>query len=306
MAVGIGPDSDLRFPEAVRRAVLAHLANGDLARAVGIDLVRLLLRGVDRGAVREQWMRRVAKVLEVDFPVAVVGVLEDAPGDFNLAAGRAVDHVVERRRHVTKEFLQVGSVGGLTGEYEAAIALYPWHLHHRGLRIFGIEVARIAMLQRHGLQAAIEMIGPAVIAALKFAGVAFIRGDDQRSPMGALIVDDVNGAVGVAHQHDRLAADEASIIVAGIFDLAFVADIDPGDPENAFQLQLEDDRIGVNLPMNTAGLNKPRRIFEHDRSNRAARGTSKNYPVRRPRTSRRGASGYVAIRPSGGYCRANP
>jgi hypothetical protein len=53
VAVRIGPDSDLRFPEAVGGAVLAHLADGDLAGAVAMDVVGLLQRGVDRGAVRE-------------------------------------------------------------------------------------------------------------------------------------------------------------------------------------------------------------------------------------------------------------
>ena len=79
--------------------------------------------------------------------------------------------------------------------------------------------------------------------------------------MGALIVNDTNGAVGVAHQHDRLAADEGAEIVAGIFHLAFVADIDPGDAENPLQLELEDRRIGVDLPVHAAGLDERRQIL---------------------------------------------
>ncbi len=74
--------------------------------------------------------------------------------------------------------------------------------------------------------------------------------------MGALIVDDADRALGVAHQHDRLAADEAAEIVAGFFHLAFVADINPGDAENALHFELENGRIGVDLPMHAAGLNE--------------------------------------------------
>jgi len=47
MSVGVSPNADLRFPETVGRAVLAHLTNSDLARTVRMDIVRLLLRGFD-------------------------------------------------------------------------------------------------------------------------------------------------------------------------------------------------------------------------------------------------------------------
>ena len=192
VAVRIGPDADLRFPEAVGRAVLAHLADRDLAGAVGVHVVGLLLRRVDRGAMREQRMRGVAQVFEIELPVAVIGVLEHAARDLDLAVGRAVDHVVERRRHVAEEFFQARPVRGFAGEDEAAIALHPRHLHHRGLRIVRIEIARIAVLQRHRLEPAVEMIGPAVIAALEFVGVALVVRDHHRAAMGALVVDDAD------------------------------------------------------------------------------------------------------------------
>ena len=119
------------------------------------------------------------------------------------------------------------------------------------------------MLQRHRLEPAIEMIGPAVIAALEFLGVALVIGNDQRAAMGALIVNDADLAFGVAHQHDRLAADEGAEIVAGVFHLAFVADIDPGSAENALQLELENRRIGVDLPVHAAGLHEFRLNLRH-------------------------------------------
>ena len=63
------------------------------------------------------------------------------------------------------------------------------------------------MLQRHGFQAAVEMIGPAVIAALKFVGPAFVERDHERAAMRALVMHDVDLAVRAAHHHDRLAAE---------------------------------------------------------------------------------------------------
>ena len=189
VAVRIGPDADLRFPEAVGRAVLAHLADRDLARAVGMHVVGLRLRRLDRGAVREQRMRGVAQVLEIDLPVAVVGVLEHAAGRLDLAVRRAVDHVVERRGHVAERFFQVRPVGRFAREDEAAIALHPRHRLHRHLRIADLEVARIAVVERHGLEPAVEMIGPAVIAAGEFVGVALLGRHHHRAAVGALVAD---------------------------------------------------------------------------------------------------------------------
>jgi hypothetical protein len=42
-------------------------------------------------------------------------------------------------------------------------------------------------------------------------------------------------------------------IVARLFDLALVADIDPGGVEDAIHLQCEDRRIGVEPAMHAAG-----------------------------------------------------
>src|SRR6476620_6687509 len=98
------------------------------------------------------------------------------------------------------------------------------------------------------------MIGPAVVATGEFAGVARVVGDHHRTAMRALIMDDANGALGIAHQNNRLAADEGAEIIAGIFHLAFVADVNPGGPENALELKLENFRIGVDLPAHAARL----------------------------------------------------
>ena len=75
--------------------------------------------------MREQRMRRIAQVLEIDLPVAVIGVLEHAAGRLDLAVRRAVDHVVERRRHGAERFFQVRPVGRFAGEDKAAIAFHP-------------------------------------------------------------------------------------------------------------------------------------------------------------------------------------
>src|SRR5579883_2677895 len=68
-------------------------------------------------------------------------------------------------------------------------------------------------------------------------------------------------AFGVAHQHDGFASDEGAEIVAGLFDLALVADINPRRAEDPLQLELEDRRIAIELPMNAGGLHKRSKIL---------------------------------------------
>jgi hypothetical protein len=126
-------------------------------------------------------------------------VAEHAAGNLDLAVGCAIDHVVERCRHVAQKLVQARSVRRFTGKHKAAVTLHARQVQHRSLGILGIEIARIAVLQRHRLEPAVEMIGPAVIAALEFARPASAVGNDQTAAMGALVVDDANLAPGVAH-----------------------------------------------------------------------------------------------------------
>jgi hypothetical protein len=81
--------------------------------------------------------------------------------------------------------------------------------------------------------------------------------------MGALVMNDADFASGIAHQDHGLAADEAAEIVAGNLYLALVTDINPGDAEDALKLKLEYGRIGVDLPVHTAGLNEARKVLLH-------------------------------------------
>ena len=159
------------------------------------------------------------------------------------------------RRHVAEPFLQARPVVAAAREHEAAIALHPRHLQHRELRILGIEVLRIAVIERHGLEPAVEMIGPAVIAAGEFRRVALVGRHHHGAAVGALVADHAYRSVGVAHHHHRLASDLGGEIVARIFDLALVPDIDPGGIEDPLHLQFEDGRIGVEL----AGARGPAR-----------------------------------------------
>ena len=230
-------------------------------------------------------MRRIAEIFQIELPVAVIGVLEHAARDLDFAVRRAVDHVVERGRHVAEKVFEARSVGGLACEDKAAITFDSRYGHHGGLRITGVEVLRIAVLQRHCFEPAVEMIGPAVVAALEFAGIAAVVGDYERSAMGALIVDNADFAFGVAHQYDRFPADEGTKIIAGVFYLAFVTDIDPGDAKYPLQLEFEDRRVGIDLPMHPARPNEAGQIIGHWRSTSVSLWSDKGYRRRSAQAS---------------------
>ena len=150
---------------------------------------------------------------------------------------------------------------GKANEDEAAIALDARHLHHRGVRIFRIEIGRIAVLQRDGFQLAVEVIGPAVVAALEFIRAAAVIGNDHRATVGALIVQRPHPPFGVAHDDNRLARDTRTEIVARLFDLTLVSDIDPGARKDAGHLQFENVRIRVDAAMHARGLHQPGKRF---------------------------------------------
>src|SRR5262245_46229716 len=138
---------------------------------------------------------------------------------------------------MTKRLFEARALGHLAGEYEAAITRDPRHREHRDLGVLGIEIARIAVVERHALDGAVEMIGPAVIAAGELGCVAGLGRYHHRAAVGALIVDHAHTALVVAHHHNRPPPDAGGEVVAGLFHLALVADVDPGRAEDALHLQ---------------------------------------------------------------------
>ena len=188
-------------------------------------------------------------------------MLENATCDFDLGVGCAVDHVVKRGGHVSEEILQIRPVRRFTCKHEAAIAFHPRYSRHCGVRIGGVEVVRVSMLQWSSLDAAVEVIGPTVIATGELGRVTAFGRDHKRAAVSTLIVDDVNAIVAIAHQHHRLAPDPGGEIVAGIFHLALVPDIDPGGGENPFELKLEYCGVLVDAPMHAARLHEAQQLL---------------------------------------------
>ena len=115
----------------------------------------------------------------------------------------------------------------------------------------------IAVFQRYADKFAVGAVGPAVIAANEFFGMAAVGRDHHGAAMGALIVYQANAAIGVADKYQGTPADPGGDEIARLPDLAFMADIHPGAVEDAFHLHLEDIRISVYPPVDPSRLNEP-------------------------------------------------
>ena len=111
------------------------------------------------------------------------------------------------------------------------------------------EVALVETLNMlavaRGPQAAVRCIGPGVIGAgndrLHVAGAL-------QQLVGAMLADVIEGAkfaVAAANDEDTLIDNGRRHVVAGIGDLALVADILPGAEKDPLLLQLEDLGVGV-------------------------------------------------------------
>ena len=74
--------------------------------------------------------------------------------------------------------------------------------------------------------------------------------------MGALVMKYVEFAVGAANHHDGLTGEVCAKIIAGLFDLAFVADVYPRVAKDALQFKLEYIRVGIKRPMHASGLDQ--------------------------------------------------
>ena len=111
VAVRQGPQGDDVSKKVVTNTVLAHLTYRDLAGAVGKHVVVLGPCGIDRRFVYVAGVYAVAQILEIDSPVGVVGMFENAAGYFEFISGRSIHHVVERGCHVAQEVLQSWALG---------------------------------------------------------------------------------------------------------------------------------------------------------------------------------------------------
>ncbi len=197
-------------------------------------------------------MRAVEVVLEHQLPVAVVDVLEHAARDFQLAAGRAVDEVVEGGLGGSKEFQQIRSGRGQGSENEPAIGRDARH----GFQSGGQAALLIAGLERHGAQHARRVVAPAVIGAHEAFRIALALRAHHRSAVRAAIDQHRDLVIFFFYDNYGFPPHARGEVVAGVLDLALVAEHQPGAAEDARHLEREDFRVGVHAAVHAVGLHQ--------------------------------------------------
>src|SRR5205823_6304819 len=116
-------------------------------------------------------------------------VLEDAAGDYELAAGRAIDEIVERGARRAEKLLQRFATGRERGEDEPAIdadARYRIQPH------VGELARRIARRERRGFQCAGAVVAPAVIGTHEVLDVPAAFRADHGAAVRAPIDEDAH------------------------------------------------------------------------------------------------------------------
>src|SRR5262249_35807276 len=127
-----------------------------------------------------------------------------------------------------------------------------------------------ALGRRHGHQPAIQIEGPAVVEAGEAVGMTAALVDHLGTAMAAAVEQHADAAVTLAHHDDGLTPELGGVGVAGVGDLALMADIEPGPAEQTLHLELEDLRVGVDTPADAPDidetLNCARWLESHVRS----------------------------------------
>jgi len=198
-------------------------------------------------------MAGVGLVVDQHLPVAAVHVAQHAARDFQAAFRRPVHHVVQRGQRVAEEFLERLALGIQAAEHKAAMVAHVLDGGHAlaGFAVFQAGVF-VALFQRDRQQAAVGLEGPGVIrAAEELARVAAGLACHHGAFVRAAVVQHANRLVAVAHHHHGLVAHSRGHVVAGIRNLAVVADEDPGVGIQALHFQVEqflvDEEVLVHL-----------------------------------------------------------
>jgi len=106
----------------------------------------------------------------------------------------------------------------------------------------------VALAERDREQRAVGAEAPGVIGtAEEFSGIAAGFRGDACAFVRTAVVEDLHRVVAVTHHEHRLRADRGAEIIAGIGDLAVVADIDPGIGEQVLHLELEHFVVDIDV-----------------------------------------------------------
>ncbi len=232
------PARDAALVVENRRALVLAVAAGKLAAV-----------GDDGQFVRKGGVVVVEDVLDLRLPVTAELIAVDAAGKLDRPFGCALDDGVDAFLHERRQCERI-AVRREAGEHEAAVFRHARHPHHAEFRRRQVERRAIAAARGNGVEIAIRLEAPAVIGAAEAAHIAAGDVAYERAAMAAAIVEDVDLAVLVPDQDDRIAADIACHEIADLRHLAFVPDINERAPEDALHFEVEDRGVLEHAAMN--------------------------------------------------------
>ena len=196
-------------------------------RAELADAVVVIAVSRQRLGVHERAVIALDEVLDHDLPVGGDRVLEAAAVDdaIGIDAGDAVEQLEERRQR-RFERLAVGIGGGKEQRAERRDCDV-WQAH--------------LLVERHAggaVERAIELVRPAVVAALQGAALAAALGD-QRAAVAAHVRKAAQRAVVTARDYDREAAELAGSERPGLDNVGGRTDVLPAEAQDGRAVALE-------------------------------------------------------------------
>ncbi|HXC14552.1 MAG TPA: hypothetical protein VNV39_17165 [Stellaceae bacterium] len=189
-----------------------------------------------------------AEILRREFPVARHAPFLDAAQDLRttVAAVPAVEGLVEIVGKIAEIFGEGGGRRVPGGPDRALVVAKLRDLDETPLRPVEGRVVGLAEIG-HADQPAVGAVAPAVIGAGENGGVALVVAAHLHPAMPARIQKDVDFAGAVAAQDDGFLAHPRDEEVAGVRDLAVVADKEPSAGEQPLLLLLVDRLVDKNL-----------------------------------------------------------
>ena len=175
-----------------------------------------------------------------------------------------VEEHIEIPRHLAEIVAQWRRLRVEGGEDQSAVAVELRHRDEAPLRPVELVVIKILEMRDAG-QRPVVAIGPAVIGAGKARGIAAVGAAQAIAAMAADIQKGVDLAVAVAHHQHRVLAHIGRVEIAGLGDLALVAQEQPAAGEDLLLLLLVDLRLDKDAAADepVVAVDQPFEIADH-------------------------------------------
>ena len=243
--------------EIVARCKGQHLFDGHGHFFLGL-LFPDCLGGPPRRLMGGHRVHGVVDVLKIHLPVAADDVANHTAGHHQAPAGRTISHVVQPLQRIAEVGREIDALSVQSHEDEI-----PVHGHRADMRqaLSGFTLrhlrAGVLLAQRNAQRASVKPIAPCVIGALQhLACVAAGICIQFRAFVGTAIVENADGAIGLAHHQQWAPRKVHGDVVARERDLTAMCDEVPGGSEKAALLLFEYRRGNVGVAVHAVCLHQ--------------------------------------------------